>query len=145
MSPSDAALLNDSQRRHLGVTLSQIQRLLHEIVLQVQGPAAHGLVHETQDVPAEFARQVPALVERVDARIGALAERFALPRREHSRYRWVRAVLGISIDNLEDTRAASLHAYGDVHPGLASALDPELRALQEELRSMLTTLEWGSP
>lgn len=145
VSSLDAALLNDSQRRHLGVTLSQIQRLLHEIVSLLNSAAPPGgLVTETQDLPAEFARRAPALVAQLDARIAALADRFALPRREHSRYRWVRAVLGISIDHLEDTRAASLRAYGDVHPGLAGALDPELRLLQEELRGMLTTLEWGT-
>jgi len=140
----DASLLNDSQRRHLGVTLSQIQRLLHEIVslLNTAAPPG-GLVTEAQDIPEQFARRAPALVAQLDSRIAALADRFELPRREHSRYRWVRAVLGISIDHLEDTRAASLRAYGAVNPGLAGVLDPELRLLQEELRAMLTALEWS--
>jgi len=141
----EATLLNDSQRRHLGVTLSQIQRLLHEIVSLLNATAPPGgLVTDAQDIPAEFARRAPAMVAELDTRIAALADRFELPRREHSRYRWVRAVLGISIDHLEDTRAASLRAYGEVNPGLGAVLDPELRTLQEELRAMLTTLEWGA-
>jgi hypothetical protein len=50
-------------------------------------------------------------------------------------------VLGISIDNLEDSRASKLRAYGDVNPELAAALDPELHALQGELRALLFLLE----
>lgn len=141
----DATLLNDSQRRHLGVTLSHIQRLLHEIVALLNTAAPPGgLVTDAQDIPAEFARRAPALVAQLDAQIALLADRFDLPRREQSRYRWVRAVLGISIDHLEDTRAASMRAYGEVHPELAAALDPGLRTLQEQLRALLSTLEWGT-
>jgi hypothetical protein len=47
----------------------------------------------------------------------------------------------MSIDDLEDTRAGSLRAYGDVDPGLAQVLDPGLRAVQEELRGLLELLE----
>jgi transposase-like protein len=144
--PSPAAtLLNDSQRRHLGVTLSQIQRLLHEVLaLLTSGTPTGGLVADAHDIPAEFTRRAPALVAEIDAQIAALANRFDLPRREQSRYRWVRAVLGTSIDHLEDTRAVSLRAYGEVHPGLAAALDPDLRVLQERLRGLLATLQWGT-
>ena len=127
------------------MTLSQIQRLLHEIVSLLNTPASQsGMVTDAQDIPGEFARRAPALIAQIDAEIAALADRFDLPRREQSRHRWVRAVLGISIDHLEDTRAASLRAYGDVHAGLAAVLDPELRTLQERLRALLTTLEWGT-
>jgi transposase-like protein len=141
----DATLLNDSQRRHLGVTLSQIQRLLHEVLaLLTSGTPAGGMVADAHDIPAEFTRRAPALVAEIDAQIAALANRFDLPRREQSRYRWVRAVLGTSIDHLEDTRAVSLRAYGEVHPELAAALDPDLRALQERLRGLLATLQWGT-
>jgi len=140
----DAALLNDSQRRHLGVTLGQIQRLLHEIVALLSTPAPRdGLVTEADDIPVDFARKIAGEVARIDSQIAALADRFDLPRREQSRYRWVRAVLGISIDNLEDTRAAALRAYGPVHPDLEAALDPPLRALQEQLQALLTRLEWS--
>jgi hypothetical protein len=31
-----------------------------------------------------------------------------------------------------------------VHPELAAALDPDLRALQERLRGLLATLQWGT-
>ena len=140
--PPDAALLNDHQRRHLGITLGQVQRLLRQIgeLLRFPGPAG-GIETETDDLPAEFALGAAAALADLDARITALADRFELPRREHSRLRWVRAVLSMSIDDLEDTRAGSLRAYGDVDPGLAQVLDPGLRAVQEELRGLLELLE----
>jgi hypothetical protein len=137
-------LLNESQRRHLGVTLSQMQRLLHEIDALVQSSAPqNGLVTEADDVPGGFARTFTEKLALIDGRIAALANRFDLPRREQSRFRWVRAVLGTSIDNLEDTRAKNLRAYGPVHPALADVLDPELLALQEQLRALLAALEWS--
>ncbi|HEV8149962.1 MAG TPA: hypothetical protein VGP61_07225 [Gemmatimonadales bacterium] len=143
MSPLlDAALLNEHQRRHLGITLGQMQQLLHEIAALLHTPAPQdGLVTEADDIPPEFARRAPQAIARLDAGIAALAERFALPRRERSRFRWARAVLGISIDNLEDSRASKLRAYGEVNPELAAALDPELHALQSQLRALLFLLE----
>lgn len=51
LPPTDAALLNDSQRRHLGVTLSHMQRLLHEIVALLNTPAPRdGLLTELRAV-----------------------------------------------------------------------------------------------
>ena len=141
-SPPEAALLNDHQRRHLGITLGQVQRLLHQISALLTTPAPRaGLETESDDLPPEFGRRAPGAIADLDERIAELAERFALPRREHSRLSWVRAVLGISIDDLEDVRAASLRPYGEVDPALAPALDPGLRAVQEELRGLLALLE----
>ncbi|HEV8612290.1 MAG TPA: hypothetical protein VGQ73_02195 [Gemmatimonadales bacterium] len=138
----DAALLNEHQRRHLGITLGQMQQLLHEIGALLNTPAPQdGLVTEADDIPSEFMRRAPQAIAQIDAGIAALAERFELPRRERSRFRWARAVLGISIDNLEDSRAGKLRAYGEVNPELAAALDPELFALQSQLRALLFLLE----
>ena len=146
MSPApDAALLNEHQRRYVGVTLGQCQQLLHEILALLNTPASQsGLVIEADDLPLEFARRAPLEIARIDAAIGELAERFDLPRREESRLRWIRAALGISTDDLEDTRAGSLHRYGRVDPALSAALDPAIGALQAQLRALLTLLEWGS-
>jgi hypothetical protein len=139
---SDASLLNEHQRRHLGITLGQMQQLLHEIGGLLDTPAhQEGLVTEANDIPGAFARLAPGALAQLDARFDALAERFELPRRERSRFRWVRAVLSISIDHLEDSRAASMRAYGEVQPGLAAALDPELGAVKEQLRALLFLLE----
>lgn len=144
MPVSDASLLNDSQRRHLGITLSQLQRLLHDIAVLLNTPAPReGLVTEADDIPVEFARHAPPVIAFVNARIGELTDRFDLPHREQSRLRWVRAVLGIGIDDLQDTRAVSLRSYGDVHPGLAAALDPAVQELQRQLRALLFLLEAG--
>jgi hypothetical protein len=138
----EATLLNDHQRRHLGITLGQVQRLLHQIGALLTAPAPRdGLETEADDLPAEFGRRAPEAIAGLDRKIAQLADRFALERREHSRYRWVRAVLGISIDDLEDVRAESLRPYGDVDPALAPALDPGLRAVQDELRGLLALLE----
>ena len=140
--PPEAALLNEHQRRHLGITVAQMQRFLREVGLLLVTPAARGgLVSEADDLPAGFTRAAPPMIAALDARIARLAERFDLPTREQSRYRWVRAVLGISIDNLQDTRARSLKAYGEVHPELAAALDPALAELQADLRDLLRLLE----
>jgi hypothetical protein len=139
---SEASLLNDSQRRHLGITLSQLQRLLREIAILLAVPAAReGLVTEADDIPTEFTRHAPQVIASLNTRIGELSGRFDLPHREQSRLRWVRAVLGIGIDDLQDTRATSLRAYGEVHPGLAAALDPAVRDLQGQLRALLFLLE----
>lgn len=138
----EALLLNEPQRRHLGVTLGQIQQLLHEVGDLLGVPAARdGLVTEAADLPPGFVRKAPRLLEEVDRQITALAERFDLPQRQRSRYRWVRAVLGNAIDNLEDTRPNKLHPYGAVDPELEPALDPPLRELQRRVRELLTVLE----
>ena len=140
--PPEAELLNEHQRRHLGITLVQLQRFLNEVSVLLATPAPRlGLVTEADDLPADFARAAPSAIAVLDARIARLAERFDLPAREQSRFRWVRAVLGHSIDNLEDTRARALRAYGDVHPDLAQALDPALVDLQGGVRGLLRLLE----
>jgi hypothetical protein len=143
VSPSpDAILLNEPQRRHLGIVLGQIQRLLHDIVILTGGAVPRGgLVAEADDLPPAFVRGAGEIITRVDAEISKLAARFDLPQREQSRYRWVRAVLSASIDDLEDTRADRLGAYGAVQPHLAGALDPTLQNLQRELRSLAALLE----
>lgn len=145
MSGQSADLLNEPQRRHLGVTLSRIQALLHDIRHLVTAPAStDGLVAEANDLPAAFIRRAPPLLLAIETDLGALAARFGIPPRERSRYRWVRAVLGNSIDNLEDTRPSKLHPYGPVHPDLEAALDPTLLDLQRRLRSLLSVLESGA-
>ena len=142
---SEASLLNDSQRRHLGITLSHLQRLLREVSILLNTPAARdGLVTEADDIPPEFTRHAPPVIARVNEQIGALSDRFELPQREQSRLRWVRAVLGIGIDDLQDTRAVSLRSYGDVHPALAPALDPSVQELQRQLRALLFLLDAGT-
>jgi hypothetical protein len=146
MPPVSADLLNEPQRRHLGVTLSRIQTLLQNIRHLIAAPASPGgLITEVNDLPDEFAREAPAHLLAIESELGALAAQFGIPARERSRYRWVRAVLGNSIDNLEDTRPAKLHPYGPVHPELEALLDPTLRDLQRRLRDLLLLLESGAP
>lgn len=135
-------LLNESQRRHLGVTLSRIQTLLQSIRHLTVAPApTGGLITELNDLPPQFTRDAPELLLAIESELGALAAQFGIPVRERSRYRWVRAVLGNSIDNLEDTRPSKLHPYGPVHPDLEAALDPALLDLQRQLRELLRLLE----
>lgn len=143
MSPTPGPeLLNDHQRRHLAVTLSQIQRLLGEVNVMLQSPARrNGMETELDDIPEGFAEEAVPRIEDLNARIAELAARFDLPGREQSRYRWVRAVLGMAIDNLEDTRSRALRAYGTVHPDLPAALDPALGDLQHRLQLLLAMLE----
>lgn len=138
-------LLNEPQRRHLAVALSRIQTLLQDIRSMVTAsPTTEGLITELNDVPEEFIRRAPPLLLAAEADLGWLADRFGIPPRERSRYRWVRAVLGNSLDNLEDTRPAKLHPYGSVHPDLEAALDPALRDLQRQLQDLLALLESGA-
>jgi hypothetical protein len=139
-------LLNEPQRRHLGVTLSQIQAFLQNIRHMVADPVSTGgLISEVNDLPGRFVRDAPRILDHIDAELDDLAERFGIPAREHSRYRWVRAVLGNSIDNLEDTRPGKLHPYGTVHPDLTAVLDPPLLDLQQRLRDLRALLESGAP
>lgn len=147
MQPSSpAALLNEPQRRHLAVTLSQIQRLIRETSALLDRPVTRdGMVTEADDLPAPFREAAAAAIAGLDREITDLGLRFDLPRRERSRFRWVRAVLGNSIDNLEDARAARLGRYGPVDPALQAALDPALRDLQQRLRGLLDVLERTGP
>ncbi|HLG06678.1 MAG TPA: hypothetical protein VI383_11085, partial [Gemmatimonadales bacterium] len=106
-------------------------------------PAPNAIVVEANDLPDRFIRQAGPMLAELESRIAGLAARFGVPHRERSRYRWVRAVLSLSIDNLEDTRAGALHPYGGVNPGLAEALDPGLKDLKDRLRALLALLESG--
>jgi hypothetical protein len=64
-----------------------------------------------------------------------------LPRREGSRLRRIRTVLGILASDLEDARAEKLQGYGTVDPALAGVLDPGIAELQQELRSLEDLLQ----
>jgi len=142
--PSEAALLNEPQRRHLGITLVQLQRFLNEARHLAATPALReGLVIETDDLPPGFADAAPAAIAALTERIERVAGRFHLPAREQSRYRRIRASLSVSIDHLQDTRARALQAYGEVHADLGQALDPALAELQDGLRDLLRLLEQG--
>jgi hypothetical protein len=143
-SAADAGLLNDHQRRHLGVTLGRIQRLIRELEAMLDSPPRRdGMELDVDDIPPEVRLRAIPTLEDLNARIDELADRFDLPRRESSRFRWVRAVLGVSIDHLEDSRSTALRAFGAVHPALARALDPSLKALQERLNALLSLLHAG--
>ncbi len=142
MAGESADLLNEPQRRHLGVTLSRIQSLLQNIRHLATAPVQdRGLIAELDDLPATFTERAPELLAHIEHELGELAERFGIAPRERSRYRWVRAVLGNSLDNLEDTRSSKMHPYGEVRPELEAVLDPTLLDVQHRLRQLLALLE----
>lgn len=136
--------LTEDQRRHLGITLGRLQQQLREVGRALTQPAPRdGVVIEAEDLPPAFHRDAAGIIARISQGIAVLASRFDLPRREGSRLRWVRAILGILGSDLEDARAEKLRGYGTVDPALAGVLDPGIEELQQELRRLEDLLQSG--
>jgi hypothetical protein len=140
----DHPRLTEAQRRHLAITLGLVQQQLRAVETALTLPAAQeGLVTQVEDLPTAFRQDAAEIIARINQQVTALAGQFDLPRREGSRLRWVRAILGILWSDLEDARAARLRGYGNVDPALAGVLDPSIEMLQMELRSLERLLESG--
>src|ERR1043166_1931673 len=63
----EATLLNDPQRRHLGITLGQVRRRLHRIAARPPAPAPRdGWETGPDALPAEFGRRAPEAIAGLD-------------------------------------------------------------------------------
>jgi hypothetical protein len=134
--------LTEAQRRHLAITLGLLQQQLREVETMLALPAPQeGLATEAEDLPSSFGHEATGIIARINHRVAALAGRFDLPRREGSRFRWVRSVLGILDNDLEDARAEKMGGYGAVDPALAAVLDPGIGQLQQDVRALQGLLE----
>ena len=133
--PEFAPLLNQSQRRHLTVTLGLMDEALHKVEILVEETGASSPL-AGDSLPPAFVAQAPARLARVRLLSATLADRFGLHWSEPSRRRSVHALLSTLMVRLEDSYAGKLHGYGPVHPELRDRLDPGLDALQAELGAL---------
>jgi uncharacterized protein YceH (UPF0502 family) len=135
-------LLTDPQRRHLTVTLAQLEDAVHEVMAAVDAPATSGALRaEVDDLPQKFRLRAPRDLEEIQRRIQSLADRFNLGLEPASRFRRVLPILSGSVDRLEDSRSFRLSGYGTVDPGLSAALDPAIDDLQQRLLALAALLD----
>ena len=77
-TPTDA-LLTDPQRRHLTVTLAQLEDAVREVRAAIDSPAASGVLRaETDDLPARFGRRAVRDLAEIEARMQSLWTEFHL-------------------------------------------------------------------
>jgi len=139
--PSDP-LLTNPQRRHLTVTLAQLEDAVHEVLAAVDAPATSGALRaEVDDLPQRFRLQAGRDLAEIQRRIQSLADRFSLGLEPASRFRRVLPILSGSVDRLEDSRSARLSGYGAVDSRLAAALDPAIDDLQQRLLALAALLD----
>ena len=118
--------LNESQRRHLAVSLRHIGRLLDDCdpLLRALSPAQRSMVGDS--------------IERVRRSLFAFADRFgiatAAPALDARHGLAVQAAMaGITADEM---RARSLRGYGSIGAETAAAIERECDALQSALRDL---------
>jgi hypothetical protein len=135
-------LLTDPQRRHLTVTLAQLEDAVREVRAAVDSPAASGVLRaETDDLPTRFRRRAVRELAEIEARMQSLVDQFHLRLEPVSRLRRVLPLLSGSADRLEDTRSARLSGYGAVDSRLAAVLDPAIDDLQQRLLALAALLD----
>ena len=119
------SLLSENQQRRLGTHLrlliDDLERLEELPELGTEGAAG----------------RVRQLLEEARRAVLGVRERMALPPdRGPALHRRVAAAAEVWAVRVEDLRVPRLRAYGDVHPDLASTLDP----LLDQLRRILLAL-----
>jgi hypothetical protein len=116
-------LLNDNQRRRLVTHLRLLSQDLETLAQSTE------LAH-----PGELYEQIRALVARAREAADDLRGALDLPAdRAPSFQRRVAALAEVWAVRMEDLVANRLTAYGPVHPGLASRLDPRVAGLRDLL------------
>ena len=134
--------LNGPQRRHFEVVLASLEDALVRIeqLAGTTGPDARLLTQRSADVRAGFSGRVAAPIASIRERIGRLVRALELGAKQPSTARTIRALLNAQIVHLEDSNAHRLRAYGNVDPRAATALDPELQALERDLFAILEAM-----
>ncbi len=134
-------MLNDSQRRSLRIAMRLIEDRVQEIEWLLDHPAQHRLMSEvTNDISDPLAQALREKIPHVYEVITTVRDRFALPIETKQASREASKGLAQLWAMLQEANAEALRRYGEVRPGLAPRLDPEITALAGlmlELRDLL--------
>jgi hypothetical protein len=121
------ALLNEHQHRALSTRLGLLDRQLYQCERILRGELPKSEMFEmTSDLTAEDSRVLLELTNEARNIIRLLRERFDLAVEHQNARRWILGHFSVLWAVLEDCRAAKLEGFGEVSPGLAPALDPDL-------------------
>lgn len=126
------ALLNDSQKFSIFVTLRTLEERLHEADAWLQGEEENGrLYHRTLTLPPEQREQARQRIAEALRVIDDLASMLDLDATSDNAGDHIRAGLSESWANLCDIRAKKLRRYGEVHPALSAVLDEPVEHLAQ--------------
>ena len=135
--PADENVLNDNQRRHFEVVLSQLEAALDGIeALGRPAEPREGLTVLDDDLPADFLGRAGPLLESLRAQIAQLAGLLGVSQIRRSRRRAVEALITAETISIDDSSAHQLRGYGDVDPRFATVVAPRLRRLRESLLAL---------
>jgi len=124
-------LLNEHQKRRLTVTLSYVEKALHQVEQLLDGGGS-GALYQTVDVPDEARCQaIRGVIGQIRMEVADLVRDFELEPTQESATAAIAALMSSAWEGLEDCRPASLRRYGAVNPGLQSALGPRIERLAE--------------
>jgi len=135
-SHSASPILTDGQRRHLTASLDLIEAALGEMERLLNGgngEAPRLLRRQVADHPPGLAERIREPIAQARAILAELVRELGLEPSRASSRRMLQALVMSSLVILEDSFAAKLRAYGDVHPALPGMLDGRLQRLHDLL------------
>ncbi len=149
MEAASAAPLSESQRRHLLISLQNLERLLAEIELigrAAQNPAPASSGYRPDMTEAQWAA-LEAGLARIRARIVRILEhqRIARPPAETGALHAIRTSLVCAEVAVEELSAEAMRGYGELSPAQARALELENRQLLAAIRELLEQLRGRNP
>lgn len=132
MSDDQQNVLNEDQHRVLSSRLGRLDRQLHDMGRMLSDEPPHGAMFEvTNDFTPEETARLLALLRDARERIKILRDRLGLSDQREDMRRHFVGYFSIIWTLLEDSHAAKLKGLGEVAPGLAQSLDPEIDKLIE--------------
>lgn len=134
-------LLNPHQRNSVAVTLRRLEEALRSAQAELSHQDEGILYRKASALSAAQRQNLEALIASALIEISALAERLALPVEVLDSRSAVWSKLALMWMDLHDMRAAQLRRYGQVAPGLESALDPPLTRLIQTMEALTRALE----
>lgn len=130
-------LLNAYQWNSLRITLLSFEESLHRAQAWLDGEEQRGLLYERRlTIPPKQQREAQREIRKALGLIAELSHLFELPKATENSTSLIRADMSVAWANLLDNRARKLGRYGDVHPELASALDPRIHKLAEAAQAL---------
>lgn len=121
--------LNQYQKQSLAVTLRLLEKTVDDIDALLSSDH-RGLLYQVRtEIPPEREADLRRLSSDVRAALAELARRYELPVQQEDGLRIIAARLSSAWENLEDSHPRKLRRYGQVAPGVAEELGPQVEAL----------------